>query len=273
MTDPKSQPEGAKVVSLSARRAVVEERRAREEAAKARFDQLTDVFAPEPLGDVARALEGIDPTTVFADIDARIADPDAAREAKLQFRTVRALQRHVDGDAAGAYAEWDAILEEDPRFTSVYVIRGMVRTAEGDLAGALGDLDQAAEIAPLEANVFFHRGDCYFRLGDVDRALANFRRGLQLDPRSKSGHAALGHGLGLKGDPAGAIAAFSRALALDPRQADVLAARAICFRNVGDLPSAIRDLERALALEPKNEMWHQRRADYQLEHDEGPDAS
>jgi tetratricopeptide (TPR) repeat protein len=69
----------------------------------------------------------------------------------------RATDRGINGDHAGALAEYDEAIRLEPQVAQFYASRANCRELSGDLSGAIVDHHKAIELAGVNAAGFWHR--------------------------------------------------------------------------------------------------------------------
>src|SRR2546429_378472 len=77
------------------------------------------------------------------------------------------------GDTNGAMAEFNRVIELDPKYIDAYPNRAFLRQARGDLEGAIADYDKAIAANPTYVEAFSNRGLVKRIQGDLDSALAD----------------------------------------------------------------------------------------------------
>ena len=94
------------------------------------------------------------------------------------------LIRHNLGQLTEAAADFDRALALRPDYAEALTNRGRVRQQQGDLAGARADYDRALACSAgrFVASVLHNRGALRQRMGDLAGAVADFDRALQIDP-------------------------------------------------------------------------------------------
>jgi tetratricopeptide (TPR) repeat protein len=130
------------------------------------------------------------------------------------------LPAPVRSDMADVIADFDRAVELTPRPAAApaYHNRGAARQLQGDLAGALADFNEALAIDPAHSPTYANRGTAHKALGDLTAARADLDRAVELTPRATA--AAAYHNRGgvrvLQNDFAGAVADYNIALEIDP---------------------------------------------------------
>lgn len=134
--------------------------------------------------------------------------------------------------------------------------RGLVRLALDRPAEALADFDRMLELDPKHAASFEGRARCKRLLGDDDGALADFDEALRLDPRSATAFHLRGRlwkdrqawDKGLR--DFNALRDFADALRLDPLLRIAHVDRGLVWMSKQEHYAAIRDFTEALRLDP-----------------------
>ncbi|WP_240537995.1 tetratricopeptide repeat protein [Bradyrhizobium japonicum] len=191
------------------------------------------------------------------------------------------------GELDRAIADYDQIIELNPRGPSVYFYRGIVNARKDDHDRAVADYTQAMQLAhqdqrgsgdrkaqlqgqaddPAYASsadgqsialasgdgiALRARGGAYAAKGDFDRAIADYDEAIRLNPRDKEAISARGNAYKTKGDFDRAIADYDQAAQLDARDARVYFHRARVYWQMASLAKSLTDLDQAIQLNPKN---------------------
>ena len=200
--------------------------------------------------DAEREQRELDERIALAEREIERGHREAVSERAI-LRSLRAIRRFRRGDHDGAFAEWNELVDEDPRQDDVLFMRASFHWFAGNLDAAVADLDRAAELWPARAQIYERRGKVLMELEDYDRANANFLRLIQLTPRDPSAYLCLAKSQRFGGDPGAAIRACGRAIKLDPWRADPYELRASCYLAQRSRDEARKDLDRCLELDPK----------------------
>ena len=86
------------------------------------------------------------------------------------------------GDTNGAMAEFNRVIELDPKYIDAYPNRAFLRQARGDLDGAIADYTKAIELKPGHVLAYSNRGNTRQLKGDLDGAVADYTKAIELDP-------------------------------------------------------------------------------------------
>jgi protein O-GlcNAc transferase len=171
--------------------------------------------------------------------------------ATLKAQFADAVRAHQGGDAGGARARYEALLQQQPGHAATLYLLGAVKNEGGDNAGARADLAAALAIAPgyIEARLAAARAA--MAAGDARAAVQLCEDGLARDP----GHGGLWRALGLaqlaRRDGAAAVAAFERALPMDPTDAPTHFNHGVALQMQGQPHEAGRAYQRALVFNPQ----------------------
>lgn len=135
--------------------------------------------SPALLGDVAAHAMALGDYDVSESLYLRVQSlsPDDV-SARVALGTLAAWR----GDAAGACAHADAVLDACPDHAAGLRLRGVSRALDGDVAGALEDFTAAVARDPTDAESFVWRAELLLRLGDAEAALVAVQRGAELSP-------------------------------------------------------------------------------------------
>jgi len=145
------------------------------------------------------------------------------------------------GDHAGALADFDAALRQDPRQAAATFNRAMLLARMDRQTEAEAAFGASIALNPRDAQAWRERGDLR-RLADrLADAEADFDEAIRLKPRDVEARLLRAITRGLRGDPAGALADLDDAARQDPDRFDVAYYRALTLRRLG------RDIEAAAA--------------------------
>lgn len=90
-------------------------------------------------------------------------------------------------DAEKAMADFDALLEADPKDGGVLLLRGIARRQLKQLDAAIADFDRLLQLDyEPEAQVYLHRSMAYHLKGDKDKTLADLQKAQALAPEDKA---------------------------------------------------------------------------------------
>jgi tetratricopeptide (TPR) repeat protein len=190
----------------------------------------------------------LDEAIVAAERDIVRGDVDEV-ETLAELRNRRALRSFLRGDHVAAVAEWQAIIDEDPRRTNALELRRIYLAEIGDLAGARADLDHLIRLSPRSAEAYRSRGVFFCCHGDLERARMDYEREANLAPGDHETYVLLASVLSQAHDYLAAVRALGRAITLAPWSADLYAARAKEHTLAGQHDDAVKDLERVIALQ------------------------
>ncbi|MDR0588719.1 MAG: tetratricopeptide repeat protein [Burkholderiales bacterium] len=89
------------------------------------------------------------------------------------------------GEFDHALADFNKVLELDPKNKIVYFNRGLVYYKQGDYDRAIADFDLNCKFYPKHKEAYFVRGLAYKKMGDHARAKEDFNFVVELDPKNK----------------------------------------------------------------------------------------
>jgi lipoprotein NlpI len=121
-------------------------------------------------------------------LDIAIADYGRALEKQVDeslrvpLWTNRAAALELSGNYRSAIADYDAIIESDPKNHAAYVKRSYARRRVGQAAGALADIEKAMEGRSDDIALLRERGHIHWNLDDHRAALRDFDRILEQRP-------------------------------------------------------------------------------------------
>lgn len=137
---------------------------------------------------------------------------------------------------------------ETPTRADLLFRRGLDKFLEGNYAGAIADYNLALQINPRRVDILIARGEARRRLGDLQGAIADSTRAIQLDAQSVDAWTNRCAARYTRGDLQGAIADCSQSLTLDPTDADAFYNRALAYQKQGKIREALNDFQQAAEL-------------------------
>jgi Flp pilus assembly protein TadD len=159
---------------------------------------------------------------------------------------------HRAGKLAEAAANYQRVLQADPRNPDAWHLLGVATLQLGNPSLAADYLRKAISISPSAPE--FHRslGRTLLVRNDVTAAVATLRKSVELDPRSPGGWNMLASALLRSGQAEEAVWAASECLRLAPNEPHFWADFATSLWDRGDRAEAIEAYQRALELDPQN---------------------
>lgn len=154
----------------------------------------------------------------------------------------RGLLEANKGDFDIAIADLNHAIQLSPRFARAYSDRGSVKATKGDIDGAIADFNYAIQLSPKFVEAYMNLGSAKANSRDLDEAIADFNHAVQLDPDSVQAFENLGSVKTRKGDFDGAIADYNQAIQLDPKDFDAFEMRVLTKQLKGDFEGALGDL-------------------------------
>ena len=200
-------------------------------------------------GDPLLVLERGRGRAVQGDLAGALADFDRALALDPRLSGAFAARASIERGREAAIADWGRALALEPRRVAWLLERGSALLAARNLERALEDATRAVELDPGSGRAFLLRAAVRFGLGDAGGA-ADLERGRALDPGNARGLSLEGDRRFLQGDRAGAREAFDRATRNDPTEATGWSGRGRVRFSDNDFDGAIEDLDRALAIDP-----------------------
>lgn len=183
------------------------------------------------------------------------ADPAAFAETAVRTSPQSALAyycrgrvRSLDGNKAGAVADFNRAIELKPGYLDALENRGIARMDGGDLQGALADFNAVLHARADKADILYNRGCVRKDLGDRAGALADFDAVILFRPdfaKAYNNRAVL---RAMSGDARGAVSDLDRVIALQPDFADAYFNRGVLRHNAGDRAGACADWQKAASL-------------------------
>lgn len=175
-------------------------------------------------------------------------DDEGAAAHPASERVQAGEAKLVEGDLAGAEADFRAAIAEDPRDARAHLDLGLVLELGEDLAGA----EQAyRETLQLDADFPEALNNLGLLLRDSERAeeaVTLLRRAVELRPSYAEATLNLGLALEDLGDNAGALDAYRSAARLSPDDAYPRVSLGLLLAETGDATNARTELSRARSL-------------------------
>jgi tetratricopeptide (TPR) repeat protein len=152
------------------------------------------------------------------------------------------------GRYAEALADYDTAISLSPPFPEFHYNRADLRAETGDLAGALSDFGYVLELDPEHLDARINRGALLAELEDFSAAREDSLTGLEQSPDNPHLLCLLGRIEFATDRVDAAMRAFDAAIAADPALPQAWAARGEAAFAADDLDSALGDLDRSLDL-------------------------
>ena len=147
-----------------------------------------------------------------------------------------------------ALADFNQVLEINPRGVETYSNRGLIYYRKGDFSRAMEDYNKALEIDPLDAGIYTNRGGLYFNKGDFNRAIADYSKAIEINPHIAAAYYNRGLVYQSKNDFLRAISDYSRAIEIDPHLAGAYYYRAVAYSKKREFEKSKQDVRRAVEL-------------------------
>ena len=184
----------------------------------------------------------------------RTAEPELTDTTR---RLRRAAVLHLDGDLAGAEAEYVAVLDDEPGHPAALNNLGLLRSQRADADGALAAYGAIGADADLSPTALLNKANAYLALSQPARAMPLLQRAVTLNPDSPA-WVALGQASLIAGDLASAEAAFRQAYERLALRVDVLRSYASCLAARGKPRDAALLLATAVRLDDHDaSAWRQ----------------
>jgi tetratricopeptide (TPR) repeat protein len=128
--------------------------------------------------------------------------------------------------------------------------RGFARMVQGDRAGAMADFDASIRLFPI-AIAYSYRGSLRISREEFDAAVADFDRAIELEPKNVEYLRTRSYAHSLRKDYQRAIAGMTMVIDLRTRpSADDYLLRAIDYERTEQRDKAIADYQKALEIDP-----------------------
>lgn len=130
--------------------------------------------------------------------------------------------------------------------------------AQGDAAGAIAKYEAMLQLAPTLGAAYNNLGALYVRQREFEKAVAILEKGLKVDPKMSSAAALLGISFYEMGDYARARPRLEAALKANPKDSNAELLLAKVLVQLGEPEAAVVHLRQIARREPKNqEVWYQ----------------
>lgn len=126
------------------------------------------------------------------------------------------IELEVRGDPDAAIAEYQKVIELEPRLADAYVNLAVAQKRKGQLEAALASLDRALERKPDYAAALTTRGGIFAEQGNWTAARRDFEAALKLDPRDDGALYGLSQALREARDYSGAQQALGELISRSP---------------------------------------------------------
>jgi tetratricopeptide (TPR) repeat protein len=209
---------------------------------------------------------------------------DSIQEAEIEEMKMQADRKFIQGDAAGAIADYSEIIKRDPQpmyyhnrgiiyayslgnyeqaiedhnttltlkpdFASAYQNRAHAQRMLGNLSAAIQDYSCSLDLLPNTAIIYWERGLTYQQLGDLTAALADYTRFLEYQPYHADAYHQRGNVHQKMGNVLEALADYDRSIEINPLSALAYYDRGGLQAQQSNFTAAIADYNQAIQLSP-----------------------
>lgn len=137
---------------------------------------------------------------------------------------------------------------DSTRNTEYFFNLGLQKAKQADYEGAIADFNLVIQIEPKHYQAYHNRGIVYFKLGEVQAAIANFTTALKIDAKYTESYVARGNAYRHLQDYRSAVIDYTQVLQLNPTDAKAYYNRAVTYSDVGEQQKAIQDYQAAIQL-------------------------
>jgi tetratricopeptide (TPR) repeat protein len=123
--------------------------------------------------------------------------------------------------------------------------RGEAHQSQGDYDRAIADFEQVIELDPKYTTPYNKRAWAYYAKGNFDHAIVEYDQSTKLDPKDPTAFNGRASAYEAKGDHERAIADYDQAIWLNSEFGNALFSRGIAHFYMGELAKALADLNRA----------------------------
>jgi predicted O-linked N-acetylglucosamine transferase (SPINDLY family) len=149
------------------------------------------------------------------------------------------LQRHQNGDLAGAEQFYKQVLQLEPEHPEANHLMGTLAHQLGRNDLAIAFLERAVQFSPKNANFHNVLGSALRADGQLDSAIEAHKKAVSIDPKMAAAHNSLAIALKENEDLEGALASAQEAIRLAPNLTEA-------YNNLGNILSAMEKREEAI---------------------------
>lgn len=162
------------------------------------------------------------------------------------------VRLHQAGRLAEAAAQYQAVIEANPREAAALHMLGLVAYQCGDNVRAADLIGRAIRFNGKDATYHNNRGTVLMALNRFDEAAKSFRRALAINPMYAMAHNNLGNALQHLGQAEASIPCYRQALTIKADFAEAHYNLGRAEQTLRDLPAAMADYRAALANDPNH---------------------
>jgi tetratricopeptide (TPR) repeat protein len=171
--------------------------------------------------------------------------------------------KYQKGDYTGAMADFNKVLQLDPRSAKALSNRGMCQAGLKQYDKALVDYAKAIDIDPRHTYAFVGRGDICLARRQFEDAITSYAKAIETNPSHASAHVFRGIAWSEKDEYTQAYADFERAVRLlsDAKDGPALFQRGAAKHWTHDFAGAAADFTKSLEFAPRNAttLWYRAR--------------
>ena len=181
---------------------------------------------------------------------------DLSRLPSVEVEVSRAIERQLQGDAAGALAMLKPVLGAHPALATAQHHAGRALHNLGRRAEALAALRLALQLQPDYPEARYSLAHALRASGRLDEAITNYREATRRRPGWRAAWLNLGVTLVAHERADDALDAFERVLQLDPESVEARVNRGLCLHILGRSAEAREAQREALQRDPRHPMAH-----------------
>jgi len=165
------------------------------------------------------------------------------------LRHVAVIYLHNDAFARKAIDYLDRAVRFSPNDADLHNLRGIAWSRAGDQGRAEADWQKVLELQPKSPEPYMNRGVDFLRQGALAEAVESLQAAITIDPKYATAHNNLGVALERRGELDRAIEHYDRAISLAPKYARAYSNRGYaCFRAKRH-ERAVEDCDHAIELD------------------------
>ena len=176
------------------------------------------------------------------------------------LRHVAVIYLHNDAFARKAIDYLDRAIRFSPNDADLHNLRGIAWSRAGDQGRADADWQKVLELQPKSPEPYMNRGVDFLRQGALAEAVESLQAAITIDPKYATAHNNLGVALERRGELDRAIEHYDRAIALAPKYARAYSNRGYARFRAKRHERAVEDCDYAIELDQDLAVAHVNRA-------------
>jgi tetratricopeptide (TPR) repeat protein len=192
-----------------------------------------------------------------------VAISEHANNSPADDYLATAAQKYGNRDYRGALADYDRIIQLQPKNAIAYNYRGVLKVKIQDFESGLADYNRAIQLDANYGEAYSNRGNLKAnKLQDLQSAMADYDLAIELSPKYAPAYSNRGILKVKNRQIEGALVDYDRAIQIDPNEANYYSYRAFLKILTSDRQGALADFNRSIELNPTNGTVYFKRADH-----------